>query len=439
MRRNIFTLLLFTFISSSAQININYDNDGNVENISVKLLKPEVENFSSFEWENCIPQNCPFKQSTSFNAIKFLGVKSGFHYGDTFYPTWADNDILYSPYTDGGCWRLDGSWDYSLSTGDVATTGQAALVGDDPTKLIVYSLGTETDVAIPYQGRYPCASLHYNGIWYYGTYCLSPAAQAQYGSQIINWPWMGPFVGFRLSKDNGLNWINSPHTPSQPLFNENGMNGYPIKIGAPHFVDFGKNMQYSPDGKAYMIAHGADVSDSLPRFWNDSWITGDQVYLLRVIPSEENINNMQQWEFYAGKDTLGKDVWTHDFAKIKPLLEWNNNMGCVTVTYNNILKKYLMCVTDGGNTCAKMNTYVLESDSLTGEWKIISYMKNFGEQAYFVNILSKFIEQDCSTMWLRYSGNYALNWNGETIKQNPPGSHYGLVMQKIKFINKYIY
>lgn len=94
MRRNIFTLLLFTFISSSAQININYDNDGNVENISVKLLKPEVENFSSFEWENCIPQNCPFKQSTSFNAIKFLGVKSGFHYGDTFYPTWADNDIL---------------------------------------------------------------------------------------------------------------------------------------------------------------------------------------------------------------------------------------------------------------------------------------------------------------------------------------------------------
>ena len=250
---------------------------------------------------------------------------------------------------------------------------------------------------------------------------------------------MGPFVGFRLSKDNGLNWINSPHTPSQPLFNENGMNGYPIKIGAPHFVDFGKNMQYSPDGKAYMIAHGADVSDSLPRFWNDSWITGDQVYLLRVIPSEENINNMQQWEFYAGKDTLGKDVWTHDFAKIKPLLEWNNNMGCVTVTYNNILKKYLMCVTDGGNTCAKMNTYVLESDSLTGEWKIISYMKNFGEQAYFVNIPSKFIEQDGSTMWLMYSGNYALNWNGETIKQNPPGSHYGLVMQKIKFINKYIY
>jgi hypothetical protein len=93
-----------------------------------------------------------------------------------------------------------------------------------------------------------------------------------------------------------------------------------------------------------------------------------------------------------------------------------------------------MCVTDGGNTCARMHTYLLESESLTGEWKIISYMKNFGEQAYFVNIPSKFISADSKTMWLMYSGNYAPNWNGEKIKVNPPGSHYGLVMQQIQLL-----
>jgi hypothetical protein len=127
-------------------------------------------------------------------------------------------------------------------------------------------------------------------------------------------------------------------------------------------------------------------------------------------------------------------LWTNDFSQIKPLLEWNDNMGCVTVTYNAAIKKYLMCVTDGGNTCAKMNTYILESDSLTGEWKLVSYLKNFGEQAYFVNIPSKYISRDGETMWLWYSGNYAVGWNGTEIKVNPPGSHYGLVMQKIQIL-----
>jgi len=229
-----------------------------------------------------------------------------------------------------------------------------------------------------------------------------------------------------------MKWQKCPHTPSKPLFGENGENGYPIKIGSPHFVDFGKNMQYSPDGKAYMVAHGADINDPKPRFYNASWITGDQIYLLRVEPSPENINDASKWEFYAGRDERGNAVWTNDFKQIRPLLEWNNNMGCVTVTYNPVLKRYLMCVTDGGMTCARMNTYLLESESLTGEWRLITYMKNFGEQAYFVNIPSKFIEKDGKTMWLLYSGNFASDWNGEHILPNPPGSHYGFVMQKIK-------
>ena len=140
------------------------------------------------------------------------------------------------------------------------------------------------------------------------------------------------------------------------------------------------------------------------------------------------MNDASKWEFYAGKDDKGNSIWSHDFKQIKPLLEWNNNMGCVTITYNPYLKKYLMCVTDGGNTVSKMNTYLLESDSLDGEWHILTYMKNFGEQAYFVNIPSKFIEKDGETMWLLYSGNWAPDWNNEHINQNPPGSHYGLVL-----------
>ena len=64
----------------------------------------------------------------------------------------------------------------------------------------------------------------------------------------------------------------------------------------------------------------------------------------------------KKYEFFSGKDDIGTPIWTSNFKDIKPLLEWNNNMGCVTITYKAPLKKYFMCVTDGGNTYSKMNT-----------------------------------------------------------------------------------
>lgn len=94
-----------------------------------------------------------------------------------------------------------------------------------------------------------------------------------------------------------------------------------------------------------------------------------------------------------------------------------------------------MCVTDGDNTASKMNTYILEANNLTSDWKMVTNMKDFGEQAYFVNIPSKFISADGKTMWLTYSGNFTTNWNGNKIIENPAGSHYGLVMQKIRLLD----
>jgi hypothetical protein len=402
-------------------------------------LKPEVLKYEPFIWPSEIPEDCPFEQSKAFNAVKFLGIKSGYRYGDTWYPTWASNDTLYSPWTDGKTKRLDGYTDWSQSWVDPVhiTTGQGVIAGDDPLTVKAYSIGLDkSSPAFPYNGRYPCGSLIYNGIWYYGTYCLGPDNNAKFGDMKVNWPWIGPFVGFRTSKDYGHNWQACPHTPEKPIFGESGMYGSPVKIGSPHFVDFGKNMEHSPDGKAYLVAHGADLASTIDnwRFWNDSWITGDHIYLLRVIPSVENINDSSKYEFYAGKDKNGNPVWTSNFKEIKPLLEWNNNMGCVTVTYNPGLKKYIMCVTDGGTTVSRMNTYLLESDKIDGDWKIITYMKEFGTQAYFVNIPSKFISNDGLTMWLLYSANFSYDTDNKPHKIYPPGSHYGICFQKIQLL-----
>jgi len=364
------------------------------------------------------PAGCPFEPSKSVTACVFTGRHAQYTQADTWYPSWASDGNLYSPYTDGA---VNGS--VSNSAGKDAATGQATILGDDPLNLKVVDQAVYKSDPAPYASRYPCGSLVYNGVWYYGTYSLGGGQVIKKDDITYNWPWLGPFVGFRWSTDLGKTWTQTPCTPAQPLFGEHGLNGEPVKIGTPHFVDFGKNMQHSPDGKAYLVAHGAS-DGSKRRFGYNSWITGDEIYLLRVTPAIENMNDASKYEFYDGSG------WTHDFSKIKPIAAWRDHMGCVTVTYNAPLKKFLMCVTDGVTTGAAMHTYILESDQLTGPWKMVTYMRKFGEQGYFANFPSKFISGDGRALWLCYAANFF------PMPSNPPGSRYGMCLQEIKLQTK---
>lgn len=380
-------------------------------------------------WPSEPPADCPFPRSTSLVAVAFTGRHAEYTGADTWYPSWAADGNLYSPWTDGNVNGL-----HSSSGGSDATTGHATILGDDPMKLVVTNQGVFKSSPRPYEGRYPCGSLVFGGVWYYGTYCLHPSGRVDRDGIPYNWPWLGPFVGFRWSTDWGRTWTETPCTPERPLFGEHALNGEPVKIGAPHFVDFGKNMQHSPDGKAYLVAHGASNGPGGRRFAYNSWITGDEIYLARVTPAVENMNDASKYEFFAGHDQGGRPTWTRKLSEAKPIASWRDNMGCVTMTYDAPLKKYLMCVTDGGNTVSRYNTYILESDSITGPWNLVSYMKHFGEQAYFVNIPSKFIDGDGRTLWLCYAANFSSGWGGIVFKSRPRGSRYGMCLQQVRIL-----
>ncbi|MDN5212961.1 hypothetical protein QQ020_12920 [Fulvivirgaceae bacterium BMA12] len=392
---------------------------------SVIHLKPKP--WGPMIWESKPPAGCPVENSEELVAVMFTGQHADYTYADTWYPSWAADDNLYSPYTDGvsGIWRLSRS-----NTGKDAVTGQAKIVGDDPMNLKITSLGAFPGSAAPYVGRYPCGSLVHNGIWYYGTYCLDQRPAG------YNLGTLGPFVGFRVSTDKGITWQDGPFSCENSLFNESGKDGSVVKIGAPHFVDFGRNMEHSPDGKAYLVGHGAMPNDPEPRPANLSWVSGDQIYLTRVKPTVENINDPSKYEYFCGFGKKNTAIWSYDFSKIKPIFEWNNHTGCVTMTYNAALKKYIMCITDGWPTLKFMDTYFLESDHIEGPWKLITYMENFGEQGYFVNIPTKFISDDGFTSWLSYSGNFAPFTD---LKVNPPGGRYGFILQEMKFLARSAY
>lgn len=390
-------------------------------------IEPETGTFPSFIWPSAPPAACPFPRSRSFSGVRFQGRYARYAHADTWYPSWASDNRLYSPWTDGRVGSMR-----SNSAGPDATTDQAVISGDDPLHLKISDVHIHKASPVPYGGRYPCGSLVHNGVWYYGTYCLADFDGDP--GKGLNWDILGPFVGFRHSTDFGKTWRDCPHTPMHPLFAEPQRPGDTVRFGAPHFVDFGRDMQHSPDGKAYLVAHGSALPDPDPRPANASWITGDQIWLARVTPSPANINDASRYDFFSGHDGSGRPVWSSDFNRMRPLLDWNNHCGSVTATYIAPQKKFVMCITDGGNTISRFNTYVLEADALTGPWKLVTYMKDFGEQAYFVNIPSKFIAADGKTMWVCYAANFTNGYLHTNFATNPPGGGYGMILQEIRLV-----
>lgn len=417
-----------------------------------------ADQFTAFDWPSKPPADCPFKQSETLTGIRFTGRHREYTAADTWYPSWATDGIMYSPFTDGSVPDEKGRQVACNSGGRPAATGAARISGDDPLNLTVTAIGVHKSLPLPYAGRYPCASLVHNGIWYYGTYLLD-IWQRKIDNTVYPWASIEPFAGFRISRDFGRSWEETPLTTCRTLFPEVGgkyaelealdfktrgiaapevrslIKGLPpVKLGAPHFVDFGKNMEHSPDGKAYLVGHGSLDPDPKPRFGNNSWCAGDQIFMARTKPSPETINDVTQYEYFGGYDTAGHAVWTTNFAAITPVLDWNNRCGCVTITYNAPLRKYLMCVTDGWPTSTEMNTYILESDHVAGPWKMVVFMETFGTQAYFVNFPSKFISADGRTLWLCYSANYTNPWLGTKFPANPPGSRYAMCLQEIHLL-----
>ncbi len=323
---------------------------------------------------------------------------------------------MYSPWTDG---RV-GSWS-SDSHGRLAMTGRARILGSDPLGLQVVPLGTMMADPSPYDNRYPSASLVHNGTWYYGTYCLDEPP----GDNVL-----GPFVGFHISLDGGESWTAPTTTPAEPLFGESAKFGGIVRFGSPHFVDLGKNMEHSPDGYAYLVGHGTTRPHR-----RRTWISGDAIFLARVRPHPDRINDAGSWEFFSGIGN-GTPTWSSHVSASEPIACWDGHAGSVAVTWFPGLSRFVMAVTDGGAAIGPMSSYLLESERLEGPWRLVSYLRHFGTQGYFLNFPSRFISDDGMGAWLCYSANYANQYDGADLKEDPPGSRYAMCLREIEFLER---
>ena len=85
-------------------------------------------------WPSQPPASCPFRKSTEITGIGFTGRHVHYDLGDTWFPSWAADGKMYSPWTDGAVNGVK-SMSALIWGQKVATTGYATIMGDDPLHL----------------------------------------------------------------------------------------------------------------------------------------------------------------------------------------------------------------------------------------------------------------------------------------------------------------
>jgi hypothetical protein len=395
-------------------------------------------------WYNTtVPSDFPLPLSKDISAYLYAPDCAARYGGaDTWFVSWAADDLLYSAFTDGTVNNITSISDGGHPLANT-TTGHAMLNGSDPLNLTILSPGIFRSNTGPYSGRYPSANLHYNGVWYQSTY----GASDNYGP-CANWCIQGPFLSFRYSVDQGKTWYEynmHPTNDTDNLFNQTSANRQKVKYGGLHFVDHGKNQEWSPDGYVYLIGHGSNSSfPASPNttFPVESWNEGDQVYLCRIRASIQSVNDANQFEFWNGIEYIrGKD----GVDKAQALFTFPNKTGTATASYVPALKKYLMVVSTAsypgvGSMRKEYDIYILESNRLEGPWSLVQYLNKFGPEAYFPIVPTKFLGQshdikvlsDGSALWPFYFG-YSANWAYHGTP-NPPHSGYSFCLLSSKLV-----
>jgi len=388
-------------------------------------------------WYNTtVPTNFPLPRSKDLLAYMYApDCASRYTSADTWFVSWAADDLLYSGFTDGVVNNVR-SFSGANNPNSNTSTGHAIIMGSNPLNLTIVSADIFISNTGPYTGRYPSANLHYDNVWYQSTYGLTDG-----GGSCGNWCTQGPFISFRYSLDQGKSWYDynlHPKNDTDNLFNQTSSNKHKVKYGALHFVDFGKNQQWNSDGYVYLIGHGSNLSSTV-----EAWNEGDQIYLCRVRASIENMNDPNQFQFWNGQKYIqGLD----GISQAQPLFTYPNKTGTVTASYIPALDKYLMVISTAtypgvGSMIKEFDIYILESDHLEGPWSLVEYLNQFGPEAYFPIIPTKFIGQthdiqilsDGTSLWPFYLG-YSANFASGGSQPNPPHSGYGLCLLSSKLV-----
>ncbi|WP_282053879.1 DUF7402 domain-containing protein [Maribacter luteus] len=177
-----------------------------------------------------------------------------------------------------------------------------------------------------------------------------------------------------------------------------------------------------------MSAHGYSSGKG-----QNNWDKGDAIYLCRTDANPESITKAESYEFFAGLTKNGKPIWAKGVANAKPIVDWPNHLGSESITYFPKMNKYILmtCRLKESEENLPYNVTIFwEADEITGPYKIVHYMKDWGAQTYFPNITPQFINDDGTSAWMTVASNYSVQ------NINPHQNRYAASMHEFAFVLK---
>ena len=302
-----------------------------------------------------------------------MGTPTYFDWGgDSWDPTWSQDDDLYSAVNDGAG---PGSLKRNMAFTRISGNDPRSLAGQLLNIMDEYG---EMNAPLATDGRNwkSGGTIAIDGALYMSI-GMDRYVDAAYGGRQtrIN-------SSIIKSRDHGLNWSRPmKENLARPMFS--GM-----RFATPFFIHFGKEYAAATVDNAERYVYA--ISN------NGFWDNGDNYVLGRVRRSKIGALNASDWTFYRGGNGMQESSWTRDMENAALIISAPAQCGEAGATYLPALNRYVLASwyypTGNGHT-GKIEATVFafyESPKPWGPWTRIKSVLNPSQGWYIPRVLAKF-------------------------------------------------
>jgi hypothetical protein len=302
-----------------------------------------------------------------------LGTPSYYDYGgDSWDPTWAQDDRLYAAVNDGAGF---GTQKRNIAFNQISVSDPRRLTGQLQNLMDDYG---EMNAPVAADGRNwkSGGTLSIDGVLYLSV-GMDRYVDPNYGGRQtrIN-------ASIIKSSDHGLHWTRPmQENLDRPMFP--GM-----RFATPFFIHYGKEYSSATVDNADRYVYATSN--------NGFWDNGDNYILGRVLRSRIGALRAADWTFYRGGDGMLDSSWSADMAKAAILIEAPGQCGETGVTYLPALNRYVMAAwyyPIGNGHAGKIEATEFafyESAKPWGPWRKIKTILIEPQGWYIPRVLAKF-------------------------------------------------
>lgn len=312
-------------------------------------------------------------------------------HGDTWSPTWASDGKMYSPSDDTYGFR--NATDSNIAFNCISGSESSRIRGDTVNSMAEYGRSA-------LEGADGC-TWKSSGCAYIDSALYLVVARHKYGetSGDAKMRQTAANASIIRSADFAQTWHRSAkENLDSPMFPGH-------RFATPYFIQYGSSTNQTSNEKQHVYA----ISN------NGFWDNGDKMIVGRVRRDRIARLLAADWEYFAGRNSFGREGWTKSVSDAKPVLESPGKLGMTGAVFVPAWRRYVMIgwyyPAGGGKLKGAASETVWEfylAPEPWGPWTRIASQRSFPQGYYSPQVSPRFHSASRAYIWT------AGNWNEPT-------------------------